>query len=84
MVVNHLKGFRVVTFRQSQWIEAGRKLMGEYIAERPVDALRQYIEDKAYEYNVPVDVAEEIAYMAGASELFDGFIEMLEDWCYNE
>lgn len=67
-------------FNGKGWQNVGKKLMEEYMAKAPTEAIKAYIEEKAEEYNVPFDIALTLACEAGHTELFDGFIVMLEDY----
>ena len=67
-------------FNDRGWQNSGKKLMEEYMAKTPTQAIKMYIEEKAEEHDVPFDVALILAREAGYTELFDGFIVMLEDY----
>ena len=67
-------------FNDKGWQNAGKKLMEEYMAKTPSEAIKAYVEEKADEYEVPFSIALTLAKEAGYTELFDGFIVMLEDY----
>lgn len=70
----------VMGFNDKGWQNAGKKLMEEYMAKTPTEAIKAYVEEKAEEYDVPFDAALTLAREAGYTELFDGFVVMLEDY----
>ena len=50
------------------------------MAKTPSGAIKAYVEEKADEHEVPFSIALTLAKEAGYTELFDGFIVMLEDY----